>query len=246
MKAMARAYVGTSGWVYAGWKHDFYAGVPQQRWLEHCAERFTGLEINGSFYMLQKATALRDWRRRTPADFRFTMKGHRFVTHNKKLADADQHLPISRDNARPLGPKLAAVVWQLPARSVKNHPRLVEFVTALRRRWRRTRHAIEFRHATWFDDQTAALLREHGIAVCMSDAPDFPLWDEVTTDLVYVRLHGHTRKYASAYSKRQLETWAARTRGWLAEGREVHVYFDNDAEGHAPRDAMRLLSLLRE
>lgn len=241
---MARAYVGTSGWQYDRWKEDFYAGVPRKRWLEHCAGQFTGIEINGSFYMLQKETALRDWKRRTPADFRFTMKGHRFVTHNKKLKDADEHLPISRDNARPLTSKLAAVVWQLPARHAKNHARLVEFVTALRRRWRSTRHAIEFRHATWFDDETAELLSAHDIAVCMSDAPDFPLWDRVTTDLVYVRLHGHTRKYASTYSKQLLERWARRTRDWLGEGREVHVYFDNDAEGAAPRDAVRLLSLL--
>ena len=78
----------------------------------------------------------------------------------------------------------------------------------------------------------------------MSDAPDWPMWEEVTTDLVYIRLHGHTRKYASSYSKAALEKWATRIQGWLEENRDVHVYFDNDAEGAAPRNALTLLEML--
>jgi uncharacterized protein YecE (DUF72 family) len=113
------------------------------------------------------------------------------------------------------------------------------------RHWKSTRHAIEFRHKSWFDDDVAKCLSDHCVAVCMSDAPDWPMWEAVTTDLVYIRLHGHTRKYASNYSKPALTKWARRVRRWLDENRVVHVYFDNDAEGAAPQNALTLLRMLR-
>jgi len=122
--------------------------------------------------------------------------------------------------------------------------RLTEFVKNLGH-WRTTRHAIEFRHKSWFDDQVAECLRTYSVAVCMSDAPDWPMWDAVTTDVVYIRLHGHTRKYASSYNKPALEKWSTRIQGWLNENRDVHVYFDNDAEGAAPQNALTLLEMLR-
>jgi uncharacterized protein YecE (DUF72 family) len=149
-----------------------------------------------------------------------------------------------RESASPLGRRLAAVVWQLPAFLKKDAERLEKFVKTLRR-WSSTRHAIEFRHKSWFDDEVTKCLSDHAVAVCMSDAPDWPMWEEVTTDLVYVRLHGHTRKYASNYNKPALRRWATRIRGWLKENRAVHVYFDNDAEGAAPRNALTLLEMLR-
>ncbi len=101
------------------------------------------------------------------------------------------------------------------------------------------------RHRSWFTREVAGELHDAGVAVCISDAPDFPMWLEVTTDLVYVRLHGHTRKYASSYSRRSLETWARRAVAWQAEGRDVHIYFDNDAEGAAVGNARSLLELVR-
>lgn len=240
----ARAYIGTSGWSYDAWKHDFYAGVPRTRWLEHCAQRFTGLEINGTFYRQQTAATFRDWSRRTPGTFRFAIKGHRFITHNKKLLDPDEPIVRQRDPARALGKKLAAVVWQLPEMLRKDMIRLRRFAGALGRRWRSARHAIEFRHDSWFDDEVAACLRDHQLAVCLSDAPDFPMWDRVTTDLVYVRLHGRPIKYASSYGDADLAAWAGRTRAWLSQGRDVHIYFDNDGHGAGPRNALSLLALL--
>lgn len=149
-----------------------------------------------------------------------------------------------RESASPLGERLAAVVWQLPAFLKKDADRLENFLDALRH-WKSARHAIEFRHRSWFNDEVAERLKRQAVAVCMSDAPDWPMWDEVTTDLVYIRLHGHTRKYASNYSKASLRKWAARIRNCLNESRAVHAYFDNDAEGAAPRDALTLLEMLR-
>jgi uncharacterized protein YecE (DUF72 family) len=103
---------------------------------------------------------------------------------------------------------------------------------------------IEFRHRSWFDDRVAACLREHRIGICQSDAADWPLWDAVSTDLVYVRLHGRELTYASNYPEPELRAWARKLRRWVGEGRDVHVYFDNDAGGNAPRNALRLIELV--
>src|SRR5204862_2395907 len=107
-----------------------------------------------------------------------------------------------------------------------------------------TRHALELRHNSWFTDEVAARMRDANVGVCLSDAPDFPMWREVTSDFVYVRLHGHTRKYASSYNAVSLRRWAGDIERWIAEGRDVHVYFDNDAEGHAVRNAVCLRAML--
>lgn len=135
------------------------------------------------------------------------------------------------------------MLWQLPHNFHRDIGRLERFVCALRC-WRKVRHAIEFRHASWFDEHVACCLRDDRIAVCQSDAPDWPLWDALTTDMVYVRLHGHALTYGSGYSEVQLWRWATRVRRWLGEGRDVHVYFDNDMLGRAPVDALRLMALL--
>ena len=238
------AYIGTSGWNYKNWRNGFYGDTPQKRWLRFCAERFSAIEVNGTFYRLQEKSTFKKWRDETPKDFVFAIKGHRYVTHNKKLLDVEDAVIRCRESASPLGKRLAAMVWQLPAFLKKDIRRLEKFVETLRH-WETTRHAIEFRHRSWFDDEVAECLRKHAVAVCMSDAPDWPMWKEVTTDLVYIRLHGHTRKYASSYSKPALRKWATRIRTWLEEDRDVHIYFDNDAEGAAPRNALTLLQMLR-
>ena len=239
-----KAYIGTSGWNYKSWRKDFYGDTPQKQWLRFCAERFTAIEVNGTFYRLQPQSTFEKWRHETPKEFLFAIKGHRYVTHNKKLIDVEEPVIRCRDAASPLGARLVAVVWQLPAFFKKNIERLEKFLETLRH-WEATRHAIEFRHKTWFDDEVAGCLKKHAVAACMSDAPDWPMWNRVTTDLVYVRLHGHTRKYASSYSKRSLRNWASHVRTWLNQNRDVHVYFDNDAEGAAPKNALTLLQMVR-
>jgi uncharacterized protein YecE (DUF72 family) len=239
-----KAYIGTSGWIYKSWRNSFYGDTPQKRWLRLCAERFTSIEVNGTFYRLQPQSTFEKWRDETPDGFSFAIKGHRYITHNKKLIDVEEPVIRCRDAASPLGQRLAAVVWQLPASFQKKIERLEKFLQTLGR-WETTRHAIEFRHKTWFDDEVADCLAKHAVAVCMSDAPDWPMWDRVTTDVVYIRLHGHTRKYASSYSKSTLKKWATRAECWLQEDRDVHVYFDNDAEAAAPKNALTLLEMLR-
>jgi uncharacterized protein YecE (DUF72 family) len=244
---VARAYIGTSGWVYAGWREHLYANTPTKKWLQVASRAFDALEINGSFYTQIKPETYARWYTETPDEFRFALKGHRFVTHYKRLRDCGDSIIRLRDQVAPLREKLAAVIWQLPSnfacREDGGLERLADFMHALKL-WPAVKHALELRHRSWFTDAVAQVLREANVAVCMGDAPDFPMWKEVTSDLVYVRLHGHTRKYHSSYSEQSLRAWAADTKRWLAEGRDVHVYFDNDAEGHAVRNALRFQELV--
>jgi len=211
--------------------------------LAHTSRIFNSVEVNGSYYRQIARERYAAWNDETPPMFRFAVKGHRYVTHYRRLSDCGDSVRRLREQASGLGDKLAVVVWQLPATFKCDLARLDDFLRVLAR-WPETRHAIEMRHTSWFVDDVRARLQEARVASCLSDAPDFPMWDAVTTDLVYVRLHGHTRKYASSYSAASLARWAARAQAWAAEGRAVYIYLDNDAEGAAIANAVSLTKLL--
>ncbi len=238
-------YIGTCGWSYDHWKDDFYKGIAKKNWLRFYAEKFSAIEINATFYRLQNRKTFRHWREETPEHFHFTIKANRYLSHNKKLNDPIPSIEIECEHAHALGTKLAAVVWQLPNNFHRNINRLYDFAEALQY-WPDTRHVMEFRHVSWFDHDVKQCLSDYNIAICISDAADWPRWDAVTTDLVYIRLHGHTRTYISAYRKSSLMFWGECVHNWLEEGRDVHVYFDNDAEGAAPFDALRLSKIVNE
>jgi uncharacterized protein YecE (DUF72 family) len=238
--------VGLSGWSYPEWKDNFYAGVPPRLWLAHVAAHFPAVEINIGYYRWLRRSVIEAWMRQTPPAFRFAAKGPRTVTHVRRLKNVAEVVAQQRETYSAFGDRLAAVLWQMPANFRKDEERarrLSDFAALLGAEWPSARHVVELRHRSWFDDDTAAALARHRIASCQSDAADWPMWDAVTTDLVYIRLHGHTRTYASGYSRASLERWAGRIGRWRAEGRDVQVYFDNTAMGHAPRDALRLLDL---
>jgi len=240
---MALCYIGTSGWCYRHWRECFYQGIAQKDWLTFYAERFAAVEINASFYRLQTHKALQDWFQRTPANFRFALKANRYLTHNKKLRAAEKSILIEKAHAQALGEKLAVVLWQLPANLKKDIARLSSFVDALGQ-WREVRHSMEFRHVSWFDDETADCLARANVAICQADAADWPIWRHVTTDLVYLRLHGHSRTYASSYTDNELSDWADHIAVWQSQGKVVHVYFNNDTECAAPLNALVLRTLL--
>lgn len=235
-------HIGTSGWTYDAWKADFYAGVPRARWLEHYATRFAAVEVNATFYHRLRPATFTGWRDRTPERFRFALKASRYLTHVSRLAPEPQAIEREREQSAALGDKLAVILWQLPANLHRALPRLAAFLRHLDG-WSSVRHAIEFRHASWFDDETAALLQRHEVAACQSDAADWPMWDRLTTDLAYLRLHGHDTTYRSAYPEHALRAWAARIDAWRRQGKVVHAYFDNTDAGHAWRDALRLAAL---
>ncbi len=241
---MPRLAIGTSGWTYPAWRSDFYAGVPQRRWLAHCAQHFSGIEVNATFYRRLRPETIARWREETPAGFVFAVKGHRFVTHVRRLADVEEPVRRMRDELAPLGDRLDAVLWQLPPSLTKNLVLIKEFRGVLAA-WSEVRHVIEFRHRSWFDEETLATLERLYLATCISDAPRWPMWEAVACRFAYVRLHGHERLYASAYGEEGLRPWADRAARWLAEGSDVRVYLDNDAEGAAPCDATLLIRMLR-
>jgi uncharacterized protein YecE (DUF72 family) len=244
-----RVRIGISGWTYPPWRGDFYPrGLPQREELSYAASRLTSIEVNGSFYALQKPESYRKWRDQAPDGFVFAVKGSRFITHMKRLADAEQ--PLARffgSGVFDLGAALGPILWQLPETFQYDAERLAGFFDLLPRHdpeGRPLRHALELRSPTFRHRHAYALLREHRIACVLADsAGRWPRVDQDTADFRYVRLHGDTELYASGYSDRALIGWARRLRHW-AEDRDVYVYFDNDAKGYAPHDAVRLIELL--
>ncbi len=275
---VARYYIGTSGWRYAGWRGDFYpTGLPQRRELAHAAERLASLEINGSFYSLQRPTSYARWRDETPDDFRFAVKGGRFITHMKQLREVEAPMAnFFASGVLALGRKLGPVLWQLPERLAYDEERLATFFTLLPRTIQQTMdlaarhddklrgdrvlaragphvpteqpvlHALEPRHPSFDSPEARELMRRHDVCMVVADsAGRWPRMGDSTADFHYVRLHGDTELYTSGYSDEALDAWAERCRAWGAEGADVHVYFDNDAKGHAPHDALALLERLR-
>lgn len=240
---MASLYIGSSGWSYPNWQTSFYSGVSRKDWLKFYAERFAAVEINGTFYRLQSPKTFKKWFDETPSTFKFALKANRYLTHNKKLLDPFPSVLIEKNHADPLGEKLAVVLWQLPGSLNKDLNRLKNFLDALQQ-WPELRHCIEFRHASWFDDETADCLAQAEIAVCLSDAATWPMWDCIGTSLVYIRLHGHTQTYVSSYSPPELAYWAERIGRWTRQNKDIHVYFDNTAECAAPFNALALQTML--
>ena len=243
MKKKPGLFLGTSGWNYKAWKNDFYAGVKQKNWLQHYAGQFNALEINATFYRLQKESTLQGWLEQTPQDFVFAVKGSRYVTHVKKLKDPQESVLLQKENLTVLQPRLGAVLWQMPAALPKDLERLQEFSEALQN-WPGTSHVLEFRHSTWFENEVHDLLLKHGLVPCISDAADWPRWDAVGEKMAYIRLHGDQHTYHSWYSEQQLHSWAGWIKEHIEQGRVVHVYFDNTDGLAAPNNAKRLQQIL--
>lgn len=241
----SKYFIGTSGWNYKAWKTDFYKGVKQKEWLEHYAKHFRAVEVNATFYRLLQENVFQSWHSRTPDDFFFAVKGSRYITHTRRLKNPLEAILNQKNNVSPLQPKIPAVLWQLPATLPRDIERLREFAEALGA-WPEARHALEFRDASWFQTDVADLLGSHSLAVCISDAADWPRWDEISTDMVYIRLHGSTETYRSGYGDDELDGWARMVRQQLEAGRIVHVYFDNTDDLAAPRNALRLKDLIGE
>ena len=243
---MARVWVGTSGWRYPPWRGTFYPpGLPQRRELAHLAGLVNSVEINGSFYSLQRPESYRAWAAETPDDFRFAVKGSRYITHLKQLRDV--RVPLANflaSGVLALGPKLGPLLWQLPPRLRFDAARIDEFLTLLPRSTgaaaqlagehdarldgraettvdadRPLRHAVEVRHESFRDPAFVALLRAHDVALVVADtAGKFPYLEDVTAGFVYVRLHGDTELYVSGYAPDALDRWAQRVRD-VARGR---------------------------
>ena len=264
--------VGISGWRYAPWRGVFYPeGLAQRRELEYCATHFSTVEINGSFYSLQRPEYYAAWYRETPPGFVFAVKGSRYITHMLRLSDIEKPLAnFYASGILALEDKLGPFLWQFPEMFHFKPQRLEAFFRLLPRTTKQAlslarkrdarmtgrarlaigadrplRHAVEVRHASFMNQEFISLLKKHRIGLVVADtAGKWPRMFHVTADFVYVRLHGDVEIYTSGYSSRALASWARRIRRWDQDGRDVYVYFDNDVKVRAPYDARALMRKL--
>lgn len=243
---MGQVRIGISGWAYPPWRGNFYPpGLPQKHELAYASRRFSALEINGTFYSLQKPKSFESWYAQTPPGFVFAMKGHKRITHERRLKDVAAPLSnFCASGPLALREKLGPVLWQFPpfmrfdagrfraffellprdtaemARLAENHePWMKGRAETEADAKRPVRHAVEFRHESFMTEEFVELLREFNVAMVVADAASkFPTAEDVTADWVYVRLHGSRQLYVSGYSPEEIARWAEKIRAWMDGG----------------------------
>jgi uncharacterized protein YecE (DUF72 family) len=242
MKSTERAYIGTSGYSYKSWDKTFYGETPGKLQLEFYASQFPTVEINATFYRLPSEGMVRGWRDRVDEDFVYAVKGSRFITHMKKLANLDGAVDKFFDRIAPMQDRTAVVLWQLPPMLKKDLARLDDFLSMVPRGYR---HAVEFRHQSWYeDDEVFDVLRQHRAAhVCLSSG-GMPMNLTVTTDCVYVRFHGLEGGAAHDYTRKELKPWADFISKQAEHRRTSYVYFNNDINVRAPDNAKMLMEMI--
>jgi uncharacterized protein YecE (DUF72 family) len=231
--------IGCSGWQYRSWRGVLYPeGLPQRRWLERYAEALDTVEVNATFYRLASRDAVAAWVEQTPPGFVFALKASRYLIHMRKLRDIDQGIARFYERIEPLvgTPKLGPILWQLPAWFARDDDRLADALAALPP----GRHAFEFRHPSWFVPEVAALLRGRGVALAVGDHPSRPFQTlDLTADFTFLRFHHGRRGRRGNYSATELDAWATKIAALRGEA-DVFAYFNNDWEGFAVRNALRL------
>lgn len=281
--------IGISGWTYAAWRGVFYPkGLARKQELAYAGRQFRSVEVNGTFYGLQRPESFARWRAETPDDFVFAIKGSRHITHMRRLRDVETPLAnFLASGLLRLGPKLGPILWQFPPRMRFDAGLFRDFLALLPQDTRAAaamarrhdarldgraavdceadqplRHAVEIRHESFRDAGFIELLRAHGVALVVADTVEWPLLMDLTAGFVYCRLHGSEQLYASGYGPKALDRWTGRIRAWArggepkdaervlgptrrrASGRDVYLYFDNDAKVRAPADAAALIRRL--
>jgi uncharacterized protein YecE (DUF72 family) len=237
-----RTHVGTSGWTYDDWTGRFYpAEIKGPERLSFYAQQFDTVEVNATFYRLPFKGMISGWNRRLPDSFHLVVKGSRLVSHIKRLKDCEE--PLTRFFNRVLELRtLKAVLWQLPPSLHRDLELLRRFLVELPDT---IRHAIEFRHRSWWTDETAQLLASHNATFVAISHPRLPSDVVPTTDLLYLRFHGlGPRLYDYDYSRDELQEWAVKVRPHLP-GRKLYAFFNNDYRARAPSDAMLFRQLLQ-
>lgn len=247
---MARLLIGTSGWTYSSWRGTFYPeDLPSRDYLEFYSREFESTEVNYSFYHLPRLSTYEKWAAQVPDEFIFALKASRFITHVKRLVDVKEPWSTFVQNSLALGSHLGPVLLQFPASFRCDRPKLAAFIKNAQQpapKSRPVRLVFEFRHESWFSEETYTLLRKHNAALCIADSPRYPRRDVSTADFVYLRFHGRTDLFASKYTDTELAEEARQIRRYLRDGRDVYVYFNNEAFGHAIANARTLNHLVGE
>lgn len=282
--------IGISGWTYKGWKGTFYPEkLPAREELSFASRELPTIEINGTFYSLQRPSSYQHWYDLTPEGFVFSVKANRYITHIKRLKDVE--VPVANFIASgplALKEKLGPFLWQFPPSMSFDPERFEKFLKLLPKNFKEAsrlarnsdlprerihidesldlpiRHAVEIRHESFLNPWFVELLREHNVAIVFADtAGKWPYLEDITSDFIYVRLHGDSELYVSGYDKSALDFWGERVKTWKqgleandkltitdesppVKERDVFVYFDNDAKVRAPVDAKSLINRIKE
>jgi len=249
---MAKLYIGTSGWVYPHWERIFYPEklFPKDK-LKYFSRYFKTTEVNYSFYRLPKSTTYQSWYQQTPKGFLFSLKVSRFITHIKRLKGVKTAWKTFFKNALNLKEKLGPILFQFPPNfqvSIENTKRLEKFLKFIRENQRldqrksaELRLAMEFRHESWCDKKIYNLLKKYNVAWVIADSPQYPKADVVTTNFIYIRMHGSKVLFSSKYTKKELKELAIQIKKWQKQRLDVYCYFNNDFQGYAIENAKELL-----
>jgi len=238
-------HVGCSGWFYWHWKGLFYPEeVPTHRWFKHYVKHFKTVELNAPFYSWPKPATVKGWKRNAPTNFRYSVKVNRIITHEKRMVGTKRLVREFCGIADVLGPQMGCFLFQLPPSYRYTPARLKSIVTqiAAARCDPAARYAIEFRHKSWWRAAVLRAFTKANLIFCSVSAPRLP--DDLlkTSEALYVRFHGRTRWYRHDYTSAELRGWAEKIQ--RSGAREAWVYFNNDREGFAIRNAKRLSRLL--
>jgi uncharacterized protein YecE (DUF72 family) len=264
-KTQGRIRIGVGGWTFAPWRGTFYPdGLAQKRELEYASRQFTSIEINGTFYGSQKPESFTKWHDETPEDFVFALKGPRFTTNRRVLAEAGESVErFFNSGVTELKDKLGPVNWQFAGTKKFDAEDFAAFLALLPKSidGRAIRHAVEVRHASFRHPEFVALAREHGVAVVMAGDSDYPQIADVTAPFVYARIMGTREGEAAGYNAATLDRWAACAKDWAAGkspegletvapepkakgGRDVFLYVISGHKERNPQAAMALLERL--
>ena len=236
-------YIGTSGWHYEHWRNRFYPEqLTKAKWLEFYATHFATVELNNSFYHLPSETAFANWRDSSPANFIFAVKVSRFITHIKRLKNTEEAVDKFITGAKILVQKLGPLLYQLPPNMHRNDDLLESFLSTLPQGMK---HVFEFRHQSWLEEKVFDILHKYNMGLCVFDMPSISCPLTATADFAYVRFHGSTGLYFSCYSDEELADWAKRLADLASNLKALYIYFNNDAEAFAVRNALTLGNYLQ-
>jgi uncharacterized protein YecE (DUF72 family) len=242
---MADMRIGCSGFLYDQWKGTFYPeDLSKNLWLNFYSKHFSTVELNVTFYRLPERETFSKWYLSTPEDFVFSLKASRFITHVKKLKDCEEPVEAFFSRASVLKEKLGVILWQLPPAFNLDMERFKYFLETLRPYG--MRNTFEFRNKTWITKKVFTLLEKENSALCLADYPDFLDELPATADFIYIRRHGAGGNYASSYSTESLKEDAKFIKAQLKKKRDVFIYFNNDAFGYAPKNALELIALINK
>jgi uncharacterized protein YecE (DUF72 family) len=236
-------YIGCSGWHYEHWRGLYYPKeLARSKWLQFYSRQFTTVELNNSFYKLPSEKAFTTWRDSTPDNFIFAVKVSRFITHIKRLKNLGSAVENFLSRADLLGKKLGPSLYQLPPNMKRNDELLQNFLSLLPRKYR---HVVEFRHESWIDEAVFDILRKYNTGLCVFDMPGFGCPLVATSDFTYIRFHGSEGLYSSYYSDQELSQWAQRIARLGKDIKASYIYFNNDTESFAVKNAITLENCLK-